>query len=127
MEADRAEQEKASGATIGVNSGQSTAETGSGASGVAPSPTSVGAEIETPPPLRRFHGSVKLDPVRLGRDASVITSEVVQHLAGIVGADVEITLEIQATLPDAASEKLIRDVTENCRTLQFGNYGFEEA
>ncbi|MBN2560619.1 MAG: DUF499 domain-containing protein [Phycisphaerae bacterium] len=79
------------------------------------------------PQLRRFHGAVRLDPVRLGRDASRIAEEVVQHLSGIVGADVEVTLEIRADLPDAASEKLVRDVTENCRTLKFETYGFEEA
>ena len=50
-----------------------------------------------------------------------------QHLQGIVGANVEITLEIQADLPEGASEKLVRDVTENCRTLKFDTYGFEES
>jgi hypothetical protein len=44
-----------------------------------------------------------------------------------VGVQVEITLEIHADLPEGASEKLIRDVTENCRTLRFKDYGFEEA
>ena len=38
----------------------------------------------------------------------------------------EITLEIQAELTEAASEKLVRDVTENCHTLRFDSYGFEE-
>jgi hypothetical protein len=79
-----------------------------------------------PPKLGRFHGSVSLDPVRLGRDASRIAEEVVQHLSGIVGATVDITLEIQADLPDGAAEKLVRDVSENCRTLRFTTYGFEE-
>jgi hypothetical protein len=40
---------------------------------------------------------------------------------------VELTLEIRAELPEGASEKLIRDVTENCRTLRFSDHGFEEA
>ena len=82
--------------------------------------------VIVPPQLRRFHGSVTVDPVRLGRDASRIAEEVVQHLSTIVGANVEITLEIHADLPDGASEKLVRDVTENCRTLKFTDYGFEE-
>jgi hypothetical protein len=30
-------------------------------------------------------------------------------------------------LPDGASEKLVRDVTEKCRTLRFEGYGFEES
>jgi hypothetical protein len=77
--------------------------------------------------LRRFHGSVHIDPIRLGRDASRIAEEVIQHLSGIVGANVEITLEIHCELAEGASEKLVRDVTENCRTLRFTDYGFEEA
>jgi hypothetical protein len=65
--------------------------------------------------------------LRLGRDAAQIAEEVVQHLSRIIGAEVQITLEIQAELPDGASEKLVRDVTENCRTLRFASYGFEDA
>ena len=45
----------------------------------------------------------------------------------LVDAEVEITLEIQAKLPDGASDKTVRDVTENCRTLKFESFGFEEA
>ena len=78
------------------------------------------------PQLRRFHGSVTLDARRLGRDASRIAEEVVQHLSSIVGADVQITLDIQAKLPENAPDKLVRDVTENCRTLKFDDFGFEE-
>ena len=68
-----------------------------------------------------------LDARRLGRDASRIAEEVVQHLSSIVGADVQITLDIQAKLPENASDKLVRDVTENCRTLKFDDFGFEES
>jgi hypothetical protein len=78
------------------------------------------------PQLRRFHGSVTLDARRLGRDASRIAEEVVQHLSSIVGADVQVTLDIQAALPENAADKLVRDVTENCRTLKFTDFGFEE-
>jgi hypothetical protein len=76
--------------------------------------------------LSRFHGSVQVDPLRLGRDAARIAEEIVQHLTGLVGSNVEITIEIQADLADGAGDKLVRDVTENCRTLKFGDYGFEE-
>jgi len=83
-------------------------------------------QLPFPPVLRRFHGSVDLDPVRAGNDASRIGLEVLSHLAGIVGAEVQVTLDIQVVLPDGAAEKLVRDVTENCRTLKFKEYGFEE-
>jgi predicted AAA+ superfamily ATPase len=82
---------------------------------------------EKPVILRRFHGAVKLDPVRIGRDAGRVAEEVVQHLSGLVDSTVEVTLEIQANIPDGVSEKTVRDVSENCRTLKFGSYGFEEA
>src|SRR6266481_4965899 len=41
-------------------------------------------------------------------------------------ADVQVTLEIQATLPGGAPESTRRTVEENCRTLRFEGYGFEE-
>lgn len=78
------------------------------------------------PTYRRFHGSVQLDSLRVGRDAGRIADEVIQHLTKLIGSDVQVTLEIQAQLQDGASEKIIRDVTENCRTLRFDTFGFEE-
>jgi predicted AAA+ superfamily ATPase len=75
---------------------------------------------------RRFHGTVKLDPERVGRDASQIADEVISHLAGLVGADVEVTLEIEATIPEGAPENVVRTVTENSRSLKFESHGFEK-
>jgi len=75
--------------------------------------------------LRRFHGAVKLDPARAGRDASRIADEVITHLVGLVGADVSVTLEIHAEIPNGAPDNVVRTVTENSRTLKFTNAGFE--
>jgi predicted AAA+ superfamily ATPase len=76
---------------------------------------------------RRFYGTVSLDPTRVGRDASRIADEVIAHLAGQVGAEVTVTLEIEVALPGGASDQAIRTVTENSRTLKFTSHGFEEA
>jgi len=87
-----------------------------------------GGTIHTPPAapqLRRFHGSVRVDSTRVGRDASRIADEVIAHLAGQVGAEVIVTIEIEAKLPNGASDQLVRTVTENSRTLKFDNQGFE--
>ena len=88
-----------------------------------------GVTVVTPPvpQLRRFHGSVTLDPVRPGRDASRIAEEVIQHFSSIVGSRVHVTLDVQVELPENAPDKLVRDITENCRTLRFDDYGFEES
>jgi len=46
--------------------------------------------------FRRLGGTVRLDPARVGRDASRIAEGVIAHLTGLVGAHVEVTLEIAA-------------------------------
>jgi hypothetical protein len=74
---------------------------------------------------RRFYGSVELDPVRAGRDAGEIAENVIQHLSGLEGANVEVKLEIQAEIPDGAPDEVVRTVTENARTLKFDEHGFE--
>ena len=78
-----------------------------------------------PPRARRYHGSVKLDPTRPGRDAGVIADEIIAHLTALVGANVNITLEIQAEIPGDIPDNVIRTVTENSRTLKFEASGFE--
>ena len=69
---------------------------------------------------------MRLDPARVGRDAGRIADEVIAHLAGQMGAEVTVTLEIEATLPDGASDQIVRTVTENSRTLKFDSQGFEK-
>ena len=83
----------------------------------------------SPPPekkLRRFHGAVALDPIRVGRDAGRIAEEIIAHLSGQPGAKVAVTLDIAANLPDGAPENVVRTVNENSRTLKFASHGFEE-
>jgi len=75
---------------------------------------------------RRFHGSIVLDPTRVGRDASRIADEVISHLAGLMGAEVTVTLEIEAKIPTGAPDNVVRTVTENSRTLKFSSHGFEK-
>jgi predicted AAA+ superfamily ATPase len=76
--------------------------------------------------LRRFHGSVELDPMRLGRDAGRIADEVISHLEGLVGSDVKITLEVLVEVQEGIPENVVRIVSENCNTLKFKTHGFEE-
>jgi hypothetical protein len=75
---------------------------------------------------RRFYGTVHLDPNRVGRDAGRIAEEVIAHLIGQPGAQVTVTLEIEARLPDGFSDNIVRIVIENGRTLKFRNCEFEE-
>ena len=82
----------------------------------------VGSGPSTPPAApkpRRYHGTVSLDPTRVGRDAGRIADEVIAHLAGLVGSTVTVTLEIEAAIPAGAPDQVVRVVTENGRTLKF--------
>jgi hypothetical protein len=74
---------------------------------------------------KRFHGTVTLGSTRVGADAGRIGEEVIAHLAGLVGAMVTVTLEIDAVIPEGAPEQVVRTVTENSRTLKFTSQGFE--
>jgi hypothetical protein len=99
--------------------------------GKLPSPPGPGPGPVPPTPLeaakpKRFHGTVSLDPERVGRDASRIADEVISHLSGLVGAKVTVTLEIEAEIPNGATDNVVRTVTENSRTLKFTNQGFEK-
>ncbi|GAB4329274.1 MAG: Swt1 family HEPN domain-containing protein [Calditrichia bacterium] len=103
-------------------------ETGESETGEPGIPETSVTGAETPPtlqPPRRFHGSVLLDPTRVGLHASKIADEVIAHLSGLVGAKVTVTLEIEAEVPNGVPEQVVRTVTENSRTLKFKSQGFE--
>lgn len=104
--------------------GSGDPEPGPGPSGGPGMSPTVGVPSTALP--RRYHGTVRLDPARAGRDASQIAEEVLAHLIGLAGAEVTVTLDIEARLPDGASEQIVRTVTENGRTLKFEQgSGFE--
>ncbi len=73
-----------------------------------------------------FYGSVKIDANKLGSTAGTINAEVLQHLTKLTGAQVNITLDIQVTVPDGVPEDVARTIRENCRTLKFENSDFGE-
>ena len=112
--------------------------TGVGPPGTAPTPPTPVTTGPQPPGVatpgvgtpatkpRRFHGSVELDAMRVGRDAGKIAEEVIQHLSGLPNSKVDVTLEIRAEAGDGVPENIVRTVTENCRTLKFTTHGFEE-
>lgn len=91
-------------------------------SGGVPAPVSTAAGSKP----KRFHGAISLDANRVGRDAGKIAQEVIAHLCGLVGANVSVTLQISADIPDGVPDNVVRTVTENARTLKFdAGSGFE--
>jgi predicted AAA+ superfamily ATPase len=110
------------GAASGKNGG------GKPSGSTPPGSTTPGATAQPPGPAlpKRYYGSVKLDPTRVGRDAGKIAEEVISHITGLVGSDVTVTLEIDAKIPNGAPDNVVRTVTENSRTLNFKIHGFEK-
>ncbi len=87
-----------------------------------------GVVVPTGPQLpTRFYGVVEVDSTRLGRDAGRIATEVLAHLTGLKDANVTVTIEIQAEVPEGIEQPIVRAVTENCRVLKFKSQGFEQA
>jgi predicted AAA+ superfamily ATPase len=122
----QAESQPASGVTTGPPDGAGmTLPLGAASNGAATGPGATPAPGAAPGP-KRFHGSVTLDPTRVGRDAGRIADEVIAHLAGLVGSSVKVTLEIEAEIPAGAPDNVMRTVTENSRTLKFTSHGFEK-
>jgi hypothetical protein len=81
---------------------------------------------ETARAPKRFYGTIRLNPMRLSSEAGTIGQEVVQHLQALLGADVQITLDIEADVPDGIPDQIVRIVSENARTLKFESFGVEE-
>ena len=61
---------------------------------------------------------------RVGRDAGKIAEEVIAHLSSLIGADITVRLDIEASIPPGVPDNVVRTVTENCRTLKFTSQGF---
>lgn len=80
-----------------------------------------------PEPIRntRFYLSADLDNTRINRDVQDLLVEVINHLQGVEGSQVKITLEVQAEMAQGTPVPVVRTVTENCATLRVRSYGFE--
>jgi hypothetical protein len=128
IDTDTATQTAAAGAGAGAPAGATTSPPGSPYGGASGQPAQSGTSPFPPPATqpKRFHGTVNLDPTRVGRDAGRIADEVISHLVGLVGAKVKVTLEIEAEVTNGAPDNVVRTVTENSRTLKFTHHGFEK-
>jgi len=97
---------------------------------VSGQPVADGGAAPAPAPddnqLRRFYAVAHLDPERYQRDFAKIAQEIVTNLAGCLGTELEITVEIRAVNDAGFPESAIRIVNENARTLKLGQHGFEK-
>ena len=92
-----------------------------------PAATTTPPVVTQPAAPKHFYGTVKIDAARMNRDSGQISQEVVQHLVALLMANVEVTIEIQATVPDGFPPNVVRTISENCRTLKFTQQEFTQS
>jgi predicted AAA+ superfamily ATPase len=81
--------------------------------------------VQRGPENVRFFGAMQLNPERYGRDLTRVAQELLQHLAAVDGAQLQVRVEITAVKADGFPPDTVRIVTENARTLKFEPFGFE--
>lgn len=74
----------------------------------------------------RFYGTIALQAAGVVGESEKVVREVLQHLLGLLGAEVTVKLDIEAKAPQGIPPNVVRTVSENCRTLGFEQSGFEE-
>lgn len=82
--------------------------------------------VVKPKVYHRFHGHVTVDAERAIRDFGTIKEEIINQFTSKIKTKVKITIYIDADIENGADEKLIRDVSENCKILHFDACEFEE-
>ncbi|MGW7293155.1 DUF499 domain-containing protein [Streptomyces xiamenensis] len=65
----------------------------------------------------RFYANAQMTPEQYSKNATKYVFDILQHLDGI-GAEAEITFEIQAKRPEGFPEDTLRTLTENANTLR---------
>ena len=78
------------------------------------------------PQNRHFAMTATLDTTRVIKNIGNLMDEVISHLMQVEGANVEIKLLVEATMPDGTPVTTVRTVTENCKTLHVEDFGFED-
>ena len=78
------------------------------------------------PKNRHFAMTATLDTTRVVKNIGNLMDEVINHLMQVDGANVEIRLLVEATMPDGTPVSTVRTVQENCKTLKVDDFGFND-
>ena len=120
------EKEEETASTVAGETVRPSGATGvTGAQDRTPQSTSDGAKQQGP---RRFFGSIPLDPDKAGLQVAKIAEEILFELSRADGAQVKLTLEIEASSSSGYSEDVVDVVRSNIRDLKLNaaDVGFED-
>lgn len=129
LDRERRDAAEATAAAGGSASPGGSPGAGSEGDGVAQSPGAGtgGAGPERERVMTRFYGVKELPGDRVAREFQKVMEEVVSHLREGSGVSLTVRLEVEATKPGGFSDREVRVVSENARTLRFEEAGFEES
>lgn len=82
--------------------------------------------VDARPENTHFYMTTTLDNTRVIRHMGTLMDEVINHLMSVDGANIEIKLLVDASMPDGTPVPIVRTVTENCRTLHVEDSGFQD-
>ena len=91
-----------------------------------PKPDITPALQPSKPTYCHFELMTTLDSTRVVKNVGNLMDEVINHLMQVDGANVEIKLLVEATMPDGTPATTVRTVTENCKTLKVERFEFNE-
>ena len=98
---------------------------GDAGDGRGPTPPVGTPPVPTNSAPTRFYASVELSHDKAVRQVGTLAEEVLDHLAK-PGARVVLRLEVEADNPAGFDDTARRVVSENCRTLNVRDFGFED-
>lgn len=78
------------------------------------------------PQNHHFEMMTTLDSTRVVKNIGSLMDEVINHLMQVDGANVEIKLLVEATMPNGTPVTTVRAVTENCKTLKVERFEFDD-
>lgn len=99
---------------------------GMGSTGTTDGGRSSGGDTVTKSGNTRYFGVFRVDPDRYARDLTRVSQEILQQLAAVDGAVLNVSIEIQAQAPAGFPDDKLRIVSENARTLRFEQSSFED-
>ena len=100
-----------------VPGGQATAE--------GPKPYGAEKPDSTAKRAKSFHGAADVTPSASKFGLVRIAEEIIAILSSDANASVKISVEISADFPDGATDQVKRAVSENAKSLNFGNAEWE--
>ena len=90
-----------------------------------PQPTPEPNSPPEPKGPNHFFLSKQLDNMRINQDVNQLLKEIIWSLQNEKDCQFEVTLEIQAGVPNQFSDGTVRTISENCRTLKIQRFNFD--